>query len=277
MRLETDGRVLQALGVVLGVVPLRLPATVDRRALKTAFRRRAHLLHPDKARAVGSTEQALAHRFQELKRAYDFLLALLDGRTPADPPGVLGHDRICRHHGATPIEPPREVSAARRAGQARVDTRHDLHPSGVIPRQRLRFAQFLYYARVIDWGTLLRAVRWQHRMRPRLGEIAREYGYLSLDDVGHVLRHKAHDERFGDAALRLGRIDHVRLLTVLARQHRHDRPIGRYFVEHDILTLAELGLLLQRHWAHNLDVAGAQMRAYGAVSVGHASERVAHG
>jgi hypothetical protein len=262
MGIEADGRVLQALGVVLGVEPLRLPSAVDRRALKTAFRRRAHLLHPDKASAVGATEQTLALRFAELKSAYDFLVALLDGRTAAPAKGC-GTPSVASAGRATRPEPPRAV------------LRYGCHPSSLIPRRRLRFAQYLYYARVIDWNTLLRAMRWQHRIRPRLGEIARECGYLSLDDVGHVLRHRAHDERFGDAALRLGRIDHVRLLTVLARQHRHDRPIGRYFVEHKILTRAELGVLLQRHWSHNLDVAAAQMRAYS--GVGPESGRVAHG
>ena len=249
MRLAAEGRVQRALGVVLGVDPLRLATScLDRQTLKTAFRRQAHRLHPDKALIMGLSEQALTDRFCELKHAYDYLLALIEAqKATAD---VL-----------TPAAPPRAVPPANQPGS---DTRSGFHPSGKIPRRRLRFAQYLYYARVIDWNMLFRAMRWQHRTRPCVGEIARDSGLLSADDVTHILRHKRIEERFGEAALRLGRLDHVRLLTILGHQHRLDRPIGRYFVEHGVLTPEALEHWLRRHWTHNLAVASAEMRMRGA-------------
>jgi hypothetical protein len=222
--LQADEHVRRALGVVLGAYPGvgGLSPAVDRRVLKSAFRRRAHQLHPDKARAVGLSEQALAHRFRELKHAYDYLLALLDA------PALIAERRFRR--------------------------------PGAIPRKRLRFAQYLYFTGIIDWHTLLAAMRWQHSARPRLGEIARQMSFLSSEDVGEILRLRGGAERFGDAALRLGRLDHVRLFAVLGRQRRFDRPIGRFFVDHGILTPVELAQQLDRHWAHNLACAAAEIQ-----------------
>lgn len=244
MRLAAEGRVQRALGVVLGVDPLRLATSrLDRQTLKTAFRRQAHRLHPDKALVMGLPEQALTDRFRELKLAYDYLLALIEAQKATA-------------YVSKPAAPP--------LNQPGSDTRPGFHPSGKIPRRRLRFAQYLYYAHVIDWSTLFRAMRWQHRTRPCVGEIAKESGLLSGDDVTHILRHKRIDERFGEAALRLGRLDHVRLLTILGHQHRLDRPIGRYFVEHGVLTPEALEHWLRLHWTHNLAVAAAEMRMRGA-------------
>jgi hypothetical protein len=257
MRLAADGRVQRALGVVLGVDVSRLePCRLDRQALRTAFRRQAHRLHPDKALVIGLSEQALAYRFRELKHAYDYLVALLDV------PRVVAGVSTPTAAEEVPAAPPNASSATQRSAASASAPPHPR--PGQMPRRRLRFAQYLYYAGVIDWNTLLRARRWQRRTRPYLGEIAREIGALSVDDVDYVLRHRRASERFGEAALRLRRLDHVRLLTILGRQHRLARPIGRYFVEHDILTLGELELWLQRHWAHNLSVAAAELGFRGA-------------
>lgn len=264
MNLATDGRVQRALGVVLGVdVSRSATCYLDRQALKTSFRRQAHRLHPDKALTIGLSEQALACRFRELKQAYDYLLALIEAPKTASSILAPSPGR------AAPAAAPSERSAAAgKATQASAEAAtnastggapHVLRPPGTIPKRRLRFAQYLYYAHVIDWDTLFRAVRWQHRTRPCLGEIAKEIGLLSARDVIHILRHKRIEERFGEAALRLGRLDHVRLLTILGYQHRLDRPIGRYFVEHKLLTRAELNAWLQHNWAHNLCVAAAEL------------------
>ncbi len=309
MILHADERVLRALGIVLGSSlgrPIALPPRLDRRGLKSAYRRRAHQLHPDKARGLGLSEAALAHRFRELKVAYDFLLdtiaqhsaiALDDLRVPpavarprkpasgadgngdghcygydngnasADGNGRAGQSGSSVGSAHDPgrgreraARPPREGAAATgRPPWGQAAQRPTFRHTGGVPRRHLRFAQYLYFAGVIDWATLLAAMRWQHRTRPRVGEIARQMSYLSLEDVCAVLRGKRLEERFGEAALRLRRIDRLRLLTVLGRQRRFDRPIGRYFVDYNVLTPEHLARLLERHWAHNLACAAAEM------------------
>jgi hypothetical protein len=282
MILQADERVLEALGVVLGTSPgLRIPypSRIDRRLLKTAFRKRAHLLHPDKARALGIHVSLLAHRFRELKSAYDFLAGLLDvhatiavnARGAAAPPRPAPPPAATRSSNAAPRT---ETTASpgngngngktsAPTGSTQAGKTHGFRHSGAVPRRRLRFAQYLYYSRVIDWQTLVSAMRWQYRMRPRLGDIARQMSYLSSDDVCDILRHKGLDERFGEAALRLRRLDLPRLLTLLGRQRHFDRPIGRFFVEHAIVTPEELSHLLERHMQHNLTCAAAEFAGRG--------------
>ena len=58
---------------------------------------------------------------------------------------------------------------------------------GNVPKRKLRFGEFLYYNKHIDWDTLIRAVVWQARSRPRLGEIAVR-GYLTRDNVIRILK-----------------------------------------------------------------------------------------
>jgi hypothetical protein len=251
--LQADEDVLRALGIVLGGRPgpgSSLAAHVDRRLLKTAFRRRAHELHPDKSRCVGLPEAALTHRFHELKGAYDFLLSVLANRS-----GV-GGDLAAP---ATPNAPRAERPVARATSPEPSPTAPRCVPT--IPGHRLRFAQYLYHAGVIDWHTLLAAMRWQYRTRPRVGELARQMSLLSRHDVCEILRQRELDERFGETALRLRRLDWSHLFSVLRRQQRLDRPIGRFFVGHDILTGGELATLLDRQWEHNLACAAAERRA----------------
>jgi hypothetical protein len=307
--LQADGRVLQALATVLGGQPGPIPASINRRFLRSAFRRRAHELHPDKARGLGLAEAVLVQRFRELKHAYDFLLTSLVGdgvivvaEAMARPAIVVpdrgrpidGNPRIVRaqaprggvpraaaragmrapspgsgdprrgrrHPDERPRPTPRECSVGpdspvRVAATPRPSFRH----AGPVPARRLRFAQYLYYAGVIDWATLIAAMRWQQRTRPVLGQIARQMSYLTLDDVYAILRQRALGERFGDAAVRLRRLDQRRLLTILGRQRRFDRPIGRYFTEHRIVRPEDLARLLERHAAHNLLCAAAEIGA----------------
>jgi hypothetical protein len=254
MLLTPDDRILSALRILFGPTPQ--PTRVDRRAIRSCFRRRAHDLHPDKARQLGVSSSILAHRFRELRHAYDYLNRVLD------PHAELRLSPFCRTAATENRERsggrPRPVpSPAAGAWQA---WRPGPQSGTLLPARRLRFAQYLYYSRVIDWPTMFAAMRWQGRKRPRVGEIARDLSYLSRPDIADILCHRSLEERFGETALRLGRLSHVRLFTVLGRQRRLNLPIGRFFVEHHILTADELALHLEGHLQHNLSCAAAQLR-----------------
>jgi hypothetical protein len=249
-----DDRIQSALRILFGPTPQA--TRIDRRAIRSCFRRRAHDLHPDKAQQLGVSSTILAHRFRELRRAYEYLNRALD------PHAELLLSPFVR---TPPIETrersvyrPRPVpSPAAGAWQA---WRPGPQNGAYLPARRLRFAQYLYYSRIIDWPTMIAAMRWQGRKRPRVGEIARELRYLSRPDIADILRHRGLDERFGEAALRLGRINHVRLFAVLGHQRRLDLPIGRFFVDHAILTPDELTAHLEGHMQHNLACATTAVR-----------------
>jgi hypothetical protein len=273
-RIEASGHVLDALKVVLGKDLIHNRAFVDRRLLKSAFRRHAHLLHPDKSRALGLSEEALAHQFRELKQAYDDLLALLDDRTIIVLPQQRHSDVSWRREVRETRQRTPRSSRFSRAARCVHHVGGGLNVGDAIPKRRLRFAQYLYYARIIDWETVLLAMRWQFQRRPRVGQIARQIGYLTLEDVCHVLHHMRLGERFGEAALRLGRINAARLLIVLGLQQRLGHPIGRYFIEREILTQNELHDLLDRHRNHNLSVIADELRVRGRRGRASARSRV---
>ncbi len=121
--------------------------------LRSAFRRRALDLHPDRAAALGRDPVELAEEFRDLCAAY----ALLDGlAVPADPASPAG--------GAGP--------ALRR-------------PVGLPPRP-LRFAEYLYYSGRITWAELAEAIAWQRRDGRRIGQWFVERGLIHAGEVRAV-------------------------------------------------------------------------------------------
>jgi hypothetical protein len=123
-----------------------------------------------------------------------------------------------------------------------------------VPNSELRFAQFLYYNRVIDWKTMIEAVTWQYRVRPKVGEIGRSYNFIDFKGVSDVLRRSPRGELFGNTALRLGVLDIRQLRVMLGKQHQLNYPIGRYFIEQEILSAPEVEHLIAINKRHNAHV-----------------------
>ncbi|MCU0241360.1 MAG: J domain-containing protein [Vicinamibacteria bacterium] len=215
----------------------RQPVMVDRRMLKKVYRERVFDLHPDRAKVLGVDPAWLAERFKDLQQAYQTLSLML-------------RDRPCLIVGNAPVVPVATASAA--AAPRAKASRSTVAPRDIPLRRRLRFAQYLHHVGMIDRTTLAAALRWQRRERPLVGEIARRHRYLTFDDVLWIIRHQKGDERFAQAAVRLGFMDPWARLVVLGHQRGFDRPIGRFFVEHGILTLGQCQELLARQHRHNL-------------------------
>lgn len=113
----------------------------------------------------------------------------------------------------------------------------DPRPERVSPRKDKRFmlGRFLLKSGRITLRQLVDAVLWQRSQRPRVGEIAVEWGIMSRAEVFFVLREKNVEEMFCDVAVRLGFLTPFQRLAILARQRRLQAPIGRYFIEQGIL------------------------------------------
>lgn len=257
-------------------------ATLTQRELAIRFRARAMELHPDRAGTIGESSEVLETAFKRLHGAYRVLSRLLEDEALRNqvldtarsqpvaagggglwtPRGPSGDARPAeqRHHERQHSQRQHSESArsARRSADRSSDA-SDADASGAgrffggrVPTGELRFAQFLYYNRVIDWKTMIDAVTWQYRVRPKIGEIGRSYRFLDFNSVGRVLRSSPRGELFGDTAMKLGLLDRRQLSVVLGKQHQLNYPIGRYFLENDILSRPEIDHLLAQNRRHNM-------------------------
>jgi hypothetical protein len=121
-----------------------------------------------------------------------------------------------------------------------------------MPQRPLRFGEFLYFRRVITWQQLIQALVWQRRQRPRLGEIATRWRWLSPEEVDALLRAKAPGDRIGEALVRHGLITPFQLRVLLHQQRRLQLPIGRFFVDAGLLSVEALEQFLRHQDLHNL-------------------------
>jgi len=230
--------------------------------LKRAYYRRAHEYHPDKAAYTGQDALYLTARFQNLTEAYQYLRASwASGAFTA-----MIAESAARYPGAKPPEPqarpPEPQPEAKPANPAPTATAAANSTSGKsaartkyggnrLPRATLRLGQFLYYSGRIDWNTLIGSIAWQARTRPKLGELAIKLSYLDAEAVRQVLLHKRIDERFGEAAKRLGYLGDGDVNVLVGRQRLINLPIGKFYVENGILDEAELKDWLDLLARHN--------------------------
>ena len=259
----TPRLVRNALRIVFGpdspqATDLSVLAVLSQRELAGRFRARALELHPDRAGAVGQRVEALERAFKQLHGAYRLLGRVLEDdalkqrlvRTMLATPSPQATVRPAYQRSARSGTEAGEPSHQRRPDSADAGT--GMYYTGRVPERELRFAQFLYYNGVIDWRTMIDAITWQYRVRPKVGEISRTYRFLDFDAVSRVLRMSPQGELFGSTAMRLGVMDLRQVHVVLGKQHQLNYPIGRYFVEHQILTKPEVDHLLVQHRRHNL-------------------------
>jgi hypothetical protein len=210
--------------------------------IKKAYYHRAHEFHPDKAASLGLSPEYLAGRFRNLQDSYTMILDSWNS-------GVF--ETLVNQQ-----ESPQPSQAAPRQYHQQKGVYH----TGDIPLFPLRFAQYLYYSKKIDWNTLIGALSWQYAVRPKLGELGKKLGYLSSDDILLVLKNKAYNELFGDAALRMGVIDSRQLTVLLGSQRLMNLPIGKFFIEKGYLDNDELTSALKSFSYHNYSVRATRSR-----------------
>lgn len=207
--------------------------------LKSAYRKRALETHPDRARALGTYERVLQARFRKVREAYELLNLFLEAQ--------------CRKAQVRPAKarpgPQRPAPASQKTRSARA--RSDHFYKGALPRRRLRLGQFLYYSGTVSWRTLIEAVVWQRRQRPRIGQIAVDYGMLAPGDIVRILSVKNLHERFGECALRIGCITRFEQSALIGRQRMLQQRIGEYFIARQLLSARDLERLLSRQRQHN--------------------------
>ncbi len=252
--------------------------------IKQAYRRMALECHPDRAASTGLSARYLTERFTAIQDAYAGLIdAVNSGRLAeilASPPPVQtnrrseertdfaartdgkassGNGPSSSYYGSfTRSAPKGDFGRARPAEgnfEARRAPKRESFFSGAnLPEMELRFAQYLYYCDKIDRETVIRSLSWQYKNRPKIGDLGLEAGYLDHADIIAILRGKRMEERFGEAATRLGVLSTHNLSVLMGRQRQLDLPIGRYFLEKGFISDGEIERVLDSQFRHNFRV-----------------------
>jgi hypothetical protein len=218
--------------------------------IKKAYRKKALQTHPD--RFVSFDEdyrRQCSERFIEVNNAYEMLNTYL--KMPRDK-GLNGRSvhtsKNSRPTAQYEWRPPRSrADSGNRSGDFYT---HSFWQKDV-PGRRLRFAEFLYYSGVIPWKPFIRALVWQGKQRPRVGEIAQRWRWLSEQQIIGLLRGRRPGELIGQVLLQNEIISPFQLNVLLCQQRKWQKPIGEYFVEEGLLRESQIRDILLRQQRHN--------------------------
>jgi hypothetical protein len=206
--------------------------------IKAAYRKRAMETHPDLARALGQDEVQMNERFKEVALAYERLIKAIKGN------GAINFN---------PQNRPEPFSERPKPKPKPANPRTDHSYNGDVPKRKLLFAQFLYYSGLISWQTLIEAIAWQRTQRPRIGQIAQDWGILTPDDIHQIILHRDMGEKFGESAIRQGKLTPFNVKTLLGRQRFLQKRIGEFFIQKGLFTPKEMESMVKRQWLHNWD------------------------
>ncbi|PLX79269.1 MAG: J domain-containing protein [Desulfuromonas sp.] len=203
--------------------------------VKAAYRLKAKEAHPD--RFAGSEPHIRKQQtafFQEVNRAYDLLRSFFREREHG-----TGHPRS--------------------SGYTSQRQRHGGNPNGRnscrIPERPLQFGHYLYHRGLISYQQLINALVWQRQQRPMLGELAVQVGWLRDEDTLAICRQREGYARFGERAIRMGKLSTGQVKALILHQRTMHKKIGQYFVEKEILSAEEVEHLAEKMKEHNVRVA----------------------
>ncbi len=217
--------------------PISLLKNLPPSELKAAYRKRALETHPDRAKSLGKVTFGMDKRFKKVTTAYERLSSYIQGNNVS----VL----TCK-------TPTRKNSNKTTVIQ-KTERKASDHfcKEGYIPKRKLLIGQYLYYSGIISWRTLFKAIAWQRKQRPLIGQIALDWGILSADDIKEILTGRSYKEYFGEYARRKGYITYFEFLALIGKQHKLQLPIGEYFIKQGILSTKGMDRMIERLRTHN--------------------------
>ena len=133
-------------------------------------------------------------------------------------------------------------------------SRIDPFYTGKIPNRELLIGQYLYYSGVISWRILIEAIAWQIKHRPRIGQIAVDWGMITYYEIAKILSKKAWNEKFGECALRTGYITAFEHIALLGKQKGIQSPLCHYFIKKKVLLPSQISSYLRKQAVHNLNI-----------------------
>jgi curved DNA-binding protein CbpA len=206
--------------------------TLDFEGLKAAFRKRAMELHPDRAKIIGKSSDELSEMFKDVQTAYEQLRELLGPSFDAS----------------------RQFKKMDKPYMGWTNAPGEHYWEADIPRSKLLLGQFLYYAGLVTFNTLVSAITWQRQQRPTFGKIAGMWDYLSDSQMREIMASRKSGEKLGETAIRLGYLSPFQRTAVIGFQKWLQRPIGEFFQEIGILEETEIVYLIGLMKKHNRKV-----------------------
>jgi hypothetical protein len=226
--------------------------------IRVAYRMQAKITHPD--RFPGASLfflQRQAELFRRVTAAYDILNNFLSVRER----GLWSPKRV------GVIVPGRRSATSKDVG-ARVERRRVRRDSrsfsgniytsfsGLkLPQRPLPFGLYLNYRGLISHADLARALVWQRRQRPRMGDLSQSWGRLNEAEVKIILQTRRQGlSRFGEKAVDLGFLNQFQVNTMIHFQRSRQRPLGEFFVEEGKFSHSLIEKLVSELHDHNEQV-----------------------
>jgi hypothetical protein len=104
----------------------------------------------------------------------------------------------------------------------------------------------------VSWENLVKAIVWQRGQRPKIGDLAREWGWIDRQGVLSVLRARKMGEHIGGTLIRLGICNRVQVNSLLLTQRKMQRPFGEFFITNGHLKRELVNnILYKKYKEHN--------------------------
>jgi hypothetical protein len=243
---STASQLFDACGVLFGPevnVSIEFLKYLQPSGIKDAYRCQALKMHPDRAAVLGQDEDVLNDRFNALTQAYECLIGAIkgDGR-------VLIQQSTPRASSGRP-----RYRNTSETSESNPGNDHFYSQDATVPKRKLLIGQYLYYSGYISWKTLIDIIVRQRRDRPRIGQIALDWGLIDPDQLIHILTNRSVNEKFGDYAVRNAYFTERILLAILYKQKKLQRPIGHYLLKYGFGP-GVLERLVKKQKRHNRNV-----------------------
>ncbi len=196
--------------------------------IKSAYRNKSKLFHPDRSHIVGKDELVLTEYFKKINKAYNTLLSYKENAI--------------------------KKSYSKTKSNKKPINKYNFYYKGNMPKTELRFSEFLYYSKRINWNELINSIVEQYNFRGKIGMICAELQFLKNDDINSIIRQKKENEKFGECAIRLNYLTINQLNIAIDKQKSKKYPIGRYFIDHKIISREELPILLHKNKQYNIKI-----------------------
>jgi len=226
--------------------------SVQEAEIKSAFRKKALQTHPDRFAFRDAEYQKLcSERFIEINNAYETLTNYLKAKEKRlNFKQDHGGSKWCSNMRPKPRWQPADYQDHFRE-RSYCDFTWNFRKKD-LPRRHLRFGEFLYYSGAIEWKDLVRALVWQKRQRPRIGEIAQRWRWINESQVIWLIDNGHPGKLIGQLMLNYNLINLFQLNVLLRQQKKVQKPIGEYFTQQRMATESEIQGILRRQKEHNL-------------------------